>query len=235
MVACARACFIDGRCSKLGLITWFDTRQRDSATICTSHLLSSHSCRIFQAVAVSQGDVNLAAMIGDVALIGDLIIANPACVHAKDLFGMFVALRAHTFKFSPSPFAIHTVLAVPRSIIPPLTSGTLTHRGFWWSARQTSPQGTGAVHWKSPCSCSARFSRLCLTRCVAVQAGLLSKSPSTTTTATLWRIFEASARRYDPADWHSLLFDKLSQCAALVACFSSPSFLLRVSRGVMTL
>jgi hypothetical protein len=74
----------------------------DSAANSTSHLLSSHSYRIFQAVAVSQGDVKLAAMTGDVALIADLIIANPACVHAKDFFGMFVALRAHT-SYPPPP------------------------------------------------------------------------------------------------------------------------------------
>jgi hypothetical protein len=75
--------------------------------------------------------------------------------------------RTH-FQVFCSPIATHTIVAVPRSIIRPLTSGTLTPRGFSSSVRQTSPQGTGAVHWQSPCSCSARFSRLCLTHCVAV-------------------------------------------------------------------
>ena len=192
-----------------------------------------HSCRIFQAVAVSQGDVNLAAMIGDVALIGDLIIANPACVHAKDLFGMFVALRAHTFKFFPL-----TIRDTYCSCSAPLHYSS-SHFGHV-DASRFLVECKADVAARDRCSplavaCSARFSRLCLTCCVAVQAELLSKSPSTTTTATLWRIFEASARRYDPADWHSLLFDKLSQSAARVTCSSPPNFLLRVSRGVMTL
>ena len=148
-------------------------------------------------------------------------------------FFRHVRRPTHTLSSFFPPLATHTVLAVPRSIIPHLTSGTLTRRGFSSSARQTSPQGTGAVHWQSP----AARAFPAFVSLAALQ--FRQNSPQNCHRQQQQRRCRVSSkhRRADMMLRTGIqyCFEKLSQSDARVACSSLPIFLLCVSRGVMTL